>query len=60
MLYIHTGIRVYSCELALFCAHQVVLSINLCFIAYNIEMSLEDLMYENVRVKNYLQDHVIA
>ena len=27
--------------------------INLCFIAYNIEMSLEDLMYENVRVENY-------
>ena len=38
--------------------HQVVLSINLCFIAYNIEMSLENLMYENVRVENYLQDHV--
>ena len=41
-----------------FALHQVVLSINLCFIAYNIKMSLEDLMHENVRVENYLQDHV--
>ena len=38
--------------------HQVVLPINLYFITCNIEISLKDLIYENVRVENYLQDHV--
>ena len=33
-------------------------SIVLRFIAYNTEISLEDIIYENVRVENYLQDHV--
>ena len=38
--------------------HEIFIERNLCCSAYNIEMSLEDLMSENVRVENYLQDHV--
>ena len=51
MQYIHAG---WHC----FALHQVVLPMNLRFFAYNIEISLEDLIYENVRVEKYLQDHV--
>ena len=58
MLYIHMGIRVYSCGLAFFCASSSCFTNKFMLFASNVEMSLEDLMYENVRVENYQLDHV--
>ena len=46
MQYIPAGLHCFA-------LHQVVLSMNLRFFAYNIEISLEDLISQNVRAEKY-------